>query len=161
MNDSQQAPASPDSSDRRGVPERRQRHWYGLWAGHGLRRRQGPRRHKDRYLAVVDWHHPHWLLVGMLILVLCTVDALFTIQLIARGATEINPFMAPLVEGAGEGFAYWKMGLTAVGVIILTALARLRLFGPVRVGALLYAVLGLYTMLVCYELWLLIGAGFH
>ncbi len=126
-----------------------------------MQRRQGPRRHKDRYLAVVDWHHPQWLLVAMLIVILSAVDGMLTVRLIALGATEINPVMAPLVTGEGGNFAYWKMGLTVAGVIVLTALARLRLFGPVRVGAVLYLLLGAYITLVSYEVWLLTSARFH
>lgn len=162
MNDVPEARCGrPAGGDRRTGPDRRQRHWYGLWAGHLMRRREGPRRHKDRYLAVVDWHHPQWLLVAMLIVILCAVDGLLTIRLLALGASEVNPFMAPLVTGDGGYFAYWKMGLTVTGVIVLTALSRLHLFGPVRVGAALYVLLVAYVLLVCYEIWLLMRAGFH
>jgi hypothetical protein len=139
----------------------RLRHLYGLWRGHVMRRRQGPRRRKDRYLAVVDWHHPQWLGVAMLIVILSVADALLTLKLLSLGATEANPFMAPLVGGSGRGFAFWKLGLTISGVVVLTALARLHLFGRLRVGAALYAVLATYIILVAYELWLLTRLGFH
>ena len=91
----------------------------------------------------------------MLILLLCTTDALLTLTLLNLGAQEINPFMKPLVTGSGPAFAIWKMGLTSGGVIMLTILARLRAFGVVPIGALLYVVLALYVVLVAYELWLL------
>lgn len=152
---------APVAAERRIGPDRRRRHWYGLWAGHVLRRREGPRRRSDTYLAVVDWHHPQWLLVAMLIVVLCAVDGLLTIRLLALGATEVNPLMAPLVTGDGGHFAYWKMGLTATGVVVLTALSRLHLFGVLRVGVVLYILLAAYTLLVGYEVWLLARAGFH
>ncbi|MGC4028001.1 MAG: DUF5658 family protein [Steroidobacteraceae bacterium] len=156
MNDSRPSGSgSSNTSDRREGPDRRRRHWYGLLVGHEKHRRQGPRRRQDRYLAVVDWHHPQWLLVAMLIVILSGVDGMLTIRLIAIGATEVNPAMAALVTGEGGNFAYWKMGLTVAGVIVLTALARLHLFGPIRVGAVLYVLLGAYVALVCYEVWLL------
>jgi hypothetical protein len=74
--------------------------------------------------------------------------------LIAHGASEINPLMDPLVQGSGQAFAAWKVGLTAVGVILLTVLARLRVYGK-AVGTILYLVLGMYAVLVGYELFLL------
>ena len=74
--------------------------------------------------------------------------------MIRHGASELNPFMAPLVEGSVHGFAFWKTGLTAMGVTVLTVLARLRIWGR-GVGTLLYVVLAGYIVLVSYELFLL------
>jgi len=103
---------------------------------------------------VTDWFHPQWLAVGILILLLCGADALLTLTLISNGATEINPFMDPLVRGPGHSFAAWKFALTSMGVVILTLLAQLKLFGR-AVGTILYVVLGMYVVLVGYELFLL------
>ena len=103
---------------------------------------------------VTDWFHPQWLAVGMLILLLCSADALLTLTLISHGAYEANPFMSPLVDGSGHAFAGWKLGLTAMGVVLLILLARLQVFGR-TVGAILYVILGMYAVLVAYELFLL------
>jgi hypothetical protein len=62
--------------------------------------------------------------------------------------------MDPLVRGEGRSFALVKFGLTAVGVVLLTILARLRFFGR-TIGYLLYLVLAGYVVLVGYELFLL------
>lgn len=67
---------------------------------------------------------------------------------------EINPLMAPLVKGSGHSFGYWKFGLTAMGVLVLTLLARVRYWGK-AVGTILYVVLGGYAVLVAYEVFLL------
>lgn len=106
-------------------------------------------------MVVTDWFHPQWLVTTILILLLCVTDAILTLTLLARGATEINPVMAPLVTGSGHSFAFVKLGLTILGVVVLTILARLRVFGSVAVGAVLYAVLAGYVALVGYEIWLL------
>jgi len=113
-----------------------------------------PRRSLESHAVVTDWFESHWLAVSILILLLCSADAVLTLTLISRGARELNPFMLPLVHGSGHTFAYWKMGLTAFGVVLLTVLARLRVFGQ-AVGTLLYVVLGLYAVLVGYEVVLL------
>ena len=59
--------------------------------------------------------------------------------------------MKPLVAGSGHWFAFWKVGLTTAGVLVLVQLSRHRLFGWFRVGILLYIVLALYAGLVAYE----------
>jgi hypothetical protein len=107
--------------------------------------------------ADVDLHHPQWLGVALVVMLLSCADALLTLTLISHGAVEINPFMAKLVYGGGHGFAAWKIGLTGVGLIILVGLARVRvrLFGRLPVGAVLYLLLAGYVILVSYEVWLL------
>jgi len=99
----------------------------------------------------VDWHRSHWLGVVITILLLSVADALLTLTLLNHGANEANPIMAPLVTGSGHWFAFWKVGLTTAGVVVLVLLSRYRLFGRIRVGALLYVVLALYVALITYE----------
>jgi len=142
------------SPERRNSLERRRTVLRALWRGNFERRRISPRRHTERFAVVTDWFHPQWLAVAIGILLLCCADAILTLTLIMHGATEINPAMVPLVEGSGHGFAYWKMGLTTAGVVLLTVLARLRVFGR-AVGVILYIVLAAYVILVAYELFLL------
>jgi hypothetical protein len=140
--------------ERRTRIERRRSVVRALWHGNFARRRHAPRRSNERHAVVTDWFHPQWLAVGMAILILSATDAILTLTLISHGAIEINPFMKPLVSGSGHSFGYWKIGLTAMGVVMLTVLARLRLWGR-GVGAILYGVLAGYAVLVGYELFLL------
>jgi len=145
----------PEPSIERRVPiERRRSVLRALWRGNFARRRIAPRRNTERHVVVTDWFHPQWLAVGIVILLLCGADALLTLTLIGDGASEINPLMDPLVRGSGHSFAFWKVGLTSVGVVFLTLLARLRFYGK-AVGWVLYGVLGIYSVLVGYELFLL------
>jgi hypothetical protein len=126
-----------------------------LLIGGVKQRRRKPRRENERHLAAIDWHHPQWLAVGLLILLLSVGDALLTITLLSLGATEANPVMEPLVHGTAGEFALWKMALTSGGVVLLILLARMRAFGRIPVAAILYAVLAGYVVLIGYELWLL------
>ena len=137
------------------APERRVSILRALWRGSFARRRLGPRRGTDRHPVVTDWFQPQWLATAIIILVLSCADALLTITLVGRGATEINPLMEPLVHGSGRGFALWKLGLTAMGVVVLTMLAQFRILGGIAVGSILYVVVCAYLVLVGYELWLL------
>jgi hypothetical protein len=141
--------------DRRVPSERRLSILGALWQSSFARRRLGPRRGADRHPVMTDWFHPQWLATAMVILILSCVDALLTLSLISRGAVEINPLMEPLVRGSGHGFAFWKLGLTSLGVVVLTMTARLRIFGGIAVGSLLYMVLAIYLLVVAYEFSLL------
>jgi hypothetical protein len=143
------------AADRRNRNDRRKRTFRSLVHGSISPRRRGPRRDDDHSFTAVDWHHPQWLAVAMLTLLLCTADAFMTLVLLERGANEANPFMEPLVGGSPVIFAMVKMGLTSGGIVTLILLARIRVFGRIPVSFLLYGVLLAYAVLVAYEFWLL------
>jgi hypothetical protein len=144
---------------RKAPVERRTSILGALWRSSFARRRLAPRRGTDRHPVITDWFEPQWLATAIIILLLSTADALLTLRLISLGASEVNPLMEPLVHGSGHGFALWKFGLTAFGVILLTLLARMRILGGIAVGSILYVVLCGYLVLVGYELWLLREIG--
>jgi hypothetical protein len=145
---------SSSNPERRARIERRRSIVRALWHGNFARRRLAPRRSSERHAVVTDWFHPQWLAVGLAILLLSVTDAILTLTLISHGAIEVNPLMRPLVGGSGHAFGYWKVGLTAMGVMLLIVLARLRIWGR-GVGTILYMVLAAYAVLVSYELFLL------
>ncbi|GAC1453851.1 MAG: hypothetical protein PVS2B3_14250 [Steroidobacteraceae bacterium] len=145
---------NPKAPERRGG-DRRQQVARSLLQGSFRPRRRGPRRADEHTLTAVDWHHPQWLAVATLIVLCCCADAFLTLLLLARGASEINPFMVRLVGGSSLTFALVKIGVTSSGVVLLTQLARIRAFGRVPVGMFLYCVLALYGALIVYELRLL------
>jgi hypothetical protein len=117
-------------------------------------RRRGARRVDERHMPV-DWHEPYLLALAVTILLLNVVDAFLTLTLLTSGANEANPFVAFVLNSHPQLFALTKMGLTGVGVLILVAVARIRLFNVMRVGSLLHAVLAGYITLIAYEWWLL------
>jgi hypothetical protein len=146
---------------RAGLPERRRGErraaiLRSLLYGSFRPRRRGPRRADERGVSAVDWHHPKWLAIAMLIVIGSCTDALLTLILVERGlAVEANPLMAPLLGHSALAFALVKVVLTAGGVVLLTQLARIRAFGSIPVGFFLYIVLGIYGALILYELDLL------
>lgn len=144
-----------NSAERRERRDRRQRTLRSLVHGSFSPRRRGPRRDDDLSFTAVDWHHPQWLAVAILTLLLCSADALMTLTLLAHGAIEANPFMQPLVGGSPLTFTLVKMGLTSSGIVTLILLARVRILRRIPVSLLLYTVLFGYAALVGYEFWLL------
>jgi Domain of unknown function (DUF5658) len=145
----------PVASERRNADDRRKRTLHSLLYGSFNPRRRAPRRDSARSLRDLDWHEPQWLAVAMLIVLLSCADAALTLTLISRGAYEVNPIMAPIVDGSALMFTVIKVGLTAGGVVLLTLVARMRAFGKIPVSFFLYAILAGYGTLVVYELRLL------
>ncbi len=135
--------------------DRRSSTWHALWIGNFERRRHAARREQDRSFTSIDWHHPQWLVLTIAILLMCVTDAVLTLALINAGGNEVNPVMRPLVTGSGARFAFWKLSLTSTGVVTLVLLARIRAFGRMPVGLILYAVALCYCVLIGYECWLL------
>jgi hypothetical protein len=151
----QLAEGAEAGSERRRGPDRRKHVARALMYGSLHPRRLGPRREGEHGLGAIDWHHPWWFAIATSILILCAADAVLTIVLISRGASELNPFLAPLIGGSGVLFVLVKIGLTGVGVVLLTLLSRVKAFGRLPVALLLYAMLIGYGALIVYELGLL------
>jgi hypothetical protein len=147
-------------------PERRQRAerrhrigWSILYGSFKPRRRSPPRRDDESRFHALDWHSPHLMAVAVCILLLCVGDAFLTLILLAGGAEEANPFMAPLVGGSVTVFTSLKMAMTGASVTFMVILARYRFMRVVRVELALYVVLLAYATLVGYELWMLKSHG--
>lgn len=147
------APSGAPCAERRvATGDRRRKLVYSLFYG-GLRpRRRTGRRAADHHRPIIDWHGPGLLASAVLVLTLCVVDAFLTLWLLASGAVEANPVMAPLVNGSVQGFAIVKLALTGGGVLTLVALANFRVFRLFRVSTLVHTVLIAYLVLVSYEL---------
>lgn len=124
------------------------------WALRG-RRRQG-RRVGDAAATGLDWHHPWFLVVTIVVMALSTLDAIFTLELIARGVVrEANPVMRALMELDIQLFANFKVLLTGFALLILVACNQSSVLRFVPVRGILHAILLFYTALIGYEVALL------
>jgi len=103
----------------------------------------------------IDWHEPYLLFLSVAILLLSVVDAFLTLTLLTLGATEANPLMAFVLDHHPQLFALSKMGFTGIGVLVLVAVARARVFRVMKVGAVLQGLFVAYVALIAYEWWLL------
>ncbi len=102
-----------------------------------------------------DWYSAPLFALVLGIALLCVADAYLTLELIARGGSELNPFMAYLLGKGLYVFVAVKMALTAGAVVILTLHQRFAFFLNIRaVHVLLVTFIG-YGVLIAYELNLL------
>ena len=119
-------------------------------------RRRSPRRATDTGAYYVDWYDERLFIVTIGIFLLSCLDAFFTLILLSKGAEEINPFMAILLEHGIRTFVYTKLAITGIGLVFLVVHAAFWIGGTVRVSHILYAVLGGYATLVVYQLDMLV-----
>lgn len=131
--------------------DRRQFDWQTVVFGFLLSRRRGHRRLEEAPPVFVDWHHPWLFFLAIGIMLLSTLDAFFTLELLQRGAVEVNPLMAAAIEHGTAAFAGSKMLLTGLGILMLVFLSRSRLFDRLRAGVLLTGFFSIYAGLVCYQ----------
>lgn len=147
-------PAGPAEGERRHGGDRRSVSWRTFVQGSFTPRRRTGRRASEAQ-ALIDWHEPHLLFLAIMILLLSVADAFLTLTLIARGASEANPFLALILERYPEMFASIKMGLTGIGVVMLVAMSRMHVFRVIRISAIIHWCMLVYVALIGYEAWLL------
>lgn len=141
---------------RSGIDRRRQGRHQLRFLLSGGRRTQG-RRYEDRQrVNCFDrYRQSHFGLI-VLILFFSVMDALLTLELIHRGAVELNPIMAYYLEFDPRIFLLVKYGLTSAGVLILLlfngfVLRTLR----IRVATLLYLVLAAFLGVFSWQVYLI------
>ncbi len=138
-------------SDNRDRTDRRDFSWRTVVFGFFRSRRRATRRGSEDDPVFTDWHHPWLFFLGTGTMLLSCMDAFFTLQLIDRGAIEMNPFMAMMMGRGTVAFAASKMLMTGLGILMLVFLSRSRMFNFMRTGVVLTAFFAAYDCLVCYE----------
>lgn len=131
--------------------DRREFSWRTVIFGFVRSRRRDTRRGSEDEPIYTDWHHPWLFFLATGTMILSSVDAFFTLQLIDRGAIELNPIMAILIGKGTLAFAASKMLLTGLGILVLVFLSRSRIFNLIRTGLVLTVFFTAYACLVCYE----------
>jgi hypothetical protein len=124
-----------------------------IYGAFNPRRRQF-RRQEDANYTFLDWHPRSLLVVSTLVMFLSVIDGIFTVYLIGSGLQEINPVLAPLIDGDPIVFALIKISLTAVGVVMLVLAAHARLWRGIPVSRAFYLMLIGYSCVIVYELYL-------
>ena len=138
-------------SDNRILYERRAFSWRTVALGFLRSRRRETRRASDAEPTFTDWHHPWLFFLAIGIMLMSSLDAFLTIQLIERGAYEANPIMAGVMRQGTAPFAAIKMLLTGLGILVLVFLSRARFVDRLRTGVFLTIFFAVYATLICYE----------
>ncbi len=146
-----------DQSDYPDCQRNRQRRRFtisGFLSGCIKRRRRTQRRESSDGF-YTDWYSPRLRFMAISLILLSSCDAVFTMILLGKGATEINPIMAVLIGHDLLVFFYAKLMMTATPLILLVAHHNFKLFKRFRVeNVITVSVIG-YCILLIYELILL------
>ncbi len=125
----------------------------------GGRRKRIRRKEDENGLIILDNHGPGIFALAVIILVLSIIDGLLTLNLIGRGAHEINPVMSYLIQLNPYIYFFTKCFLTGAGVILLILLRnyRSKVFGTrisniLPVLALFFIIVVLYTLHMKFQL---------
>ncbi len=118
------------------------------------RRTQG-RRSEDRRYANLDVFSSGSLLLVVLLTVFSVTDAIFTLTLISRGGSELNPVMNYFLSINVTVFMLVKLLLTIIPGLFLTAAGNTLFLNRIRANAILAAMVGGYAGLLIYEIGLL------
>ncbi len=111
-------------------------------------RREKIRRNEDKKDVFVDLYNVKLLLTILSILVLCLMDAYFTVKLIQKNyIVEANPVMALYLHLGIESFVLMKVIITMAS---LTILCLCKNFAITKVG--LSSALIIYLFVVIYEI---------
>lgn len=150
--------------DRRGSERRSHSAWSFAYGSFRPRRRVG-RRDGDHDRIFLDWHEPRVLYLSLAIVLMSCVDALFTLNLLAIGAQEMNVLMDALITHDVERFVALKIGITGACVVLLGVAARRQFLGMIPVIRVLQFFCAGYAALIVWELWLftvyVTGLPFH
>jgi len=139
--------------DRRDRERRSHSAWSFAYGSFRPRRRVG-RRDGDHDRIFLDWHEPRVLYLSLAIVLMCAIDALFTLNLLAIGAEEMNVLMNALITHDVERFLQIKIGITGTSVVLLGLAARRQFLGVIPVIRVLQFFCIGYAILILWEMWL-------
>lgn len=104
---------------------------------------------------IYETHSPRIFAVILVIVLLSISDAYLTLDLISRGAVELNPIMAYYLDHSALAFFGIKYLLTCASIIVILTIKDLYLFRTKVQGKILFVFhLIVLTSVVQWELYL-------
>jgi hypothetical protein len=143
--------ADPLQFDKRRLPDQR-RAPTKPWSRYSLigRRKKARRAEEDKNY-YVDRYESHYFLLITLILILCVLDAYFTLKFLEVGGKELNLLMLKLIDKDPSLAMVFKYVCTALGITFILIHKNFIVFGRVKVYSLIYVIFSIYFLLVMYE----------
>ena len=145
-----QVPCDPVLAERR-LNERRSHSFWSFTYGSFRPRRRHGRRDGDHERVFLDWHEPRVLYLVLAVVLMSCTDALFTLNLLASGAQEVNVIMDALITHDVRTFLAVKIGSTCLSAVLLAVVARRQFLGFFPVVRLLQMFCACYVLLLVYE----------
>lgn len=115
-------------------------------------RRKTARRAEEAENYYVDRYDLRYLIMVTAIMCLCFFDAFLTSKLLQLGAVELDVFMLIFIEKNMVLAFIIKYALTAVCMTCVLIHKNFKIFRYLRTQTLVYSILGIYLVLVVYEI---------
>jgi len=139
--------------------ERRQINLRSMFYALFMSRRVGTRRRDESHGYYSDYYNSFVFTAAIILMLLCILDAYFTLLLIQYGSTELNPVLAWALNKHVLFFFILKYILTAIFVVLTVVHKHFRVFGLRGYQVLILCILS-YGILVQYQLRMLLPAMF-
>lgn len=137
--------------------ERRRDHRRAAFYSFFKRRRSGARRDIEQGAhSYIDLHEPWVFYIAMGAFLLSVTDAFLTLQLMAIGSEELNPMLDYFLSKDVNLFVGIKFVISAACIMFLVMHKNYLLFNRVSGLQILMASIATYTVLVGYELSMLV-----
>ena len=118
------------------------------------------RKEDTRRIFYVDQFSPRLFFTITTIVFLCALDALLTLNLLHRGAYEVNPVMAFFLEFGPYIFFTYKYLLTIIPVIVLLMFRNISLrIIKINTRTVLHILAVFYVAVVSWELYLIFNVA--
>ncbi len=114
-------------------------------------RREKARRAEEDKNYYVDRYEAHHFVLILLIMVLCVLDAYFTVKILHVGGTELNPLMIGLINKAPLVCLLIKFLITAACLVVILVHKNFVVFNKIKASFFIVVIFFLYLILVLYE----------
>lgn len=133
------------NTDRRKIPTK-------PFSRYSIKGRRGKaRREEEDKNYYVDRYESHHFVLILFIMILCVLDAYFTLKILHIGGTELNPLMIGFIDRAPFACLLFKYLITAACLVIILVHKNFIVFSKVRASFFIYIIFFLYFSLVLYE----------
>ncbi len=148
---------SNDLLRRQGEKDRRTLSFKSFFSSFSISRRINARRsqelkqgyYTDRYEKWVGWS-------AIAIVLLSTLDGFFTLNILEKGGTELNPLMQALLEYDTQVFLFSKLVITVTCVLFCLVHINFHMFRVLSMKIMIKSILAIYLALIGYEIFLLV-----
>ncbi|MDX1812440.1 MAG: DUF5658 family protein, partial [Gammaproteobacteria bacterium] len=118
-----------------------------------MRRRKTIRRREDLEASVyVDVHDTGTVVLFTSVILMCVIDAIFTMFIMNHGGEEINPFMNYLIAKDVMTFFWVKFSLTSFGMLFLVSHKYFVFYRVLKGLHVIKIIFSMYFILVAYEI---------
>lgn len=99
----------------------------------------------------MDRYEPRYFVLIGLILILCVLDAYFTLKINNLGGLQLKQIIPVFINVKPFAALVFKYLFIAVGVVFILIHKNFLVFGKVRVSSLIYIFFYVYLTMVAYE----------